>query len=160
VTIWKEVDGWTYEYFARDVAPEALPGFEDMVRLWRDKCGGRPVPAISDFDFTDFNGWHGHIVLSDVFYDPFDFRYRLFGVEVAERLQTDNTGKRYSELVVLGLEPVEDLVFYEMTSREMLLTRVSGELHWLQRKHVTASFVEFPLSDSGDRATHLLAAMI
>lgn len=160
MTFWKEVDGWTYEYFERDVAPEALPGFEDVVRLWRDKCGGRPVPAISDFDFADFHGWHGRILLSDLFYDPFDFRYRLFGVEIAERLRVDFTGRRYSRLVAEGLEPAEDLEFYEMTCREMLISRVSGELHWLERKHVTASFVEFPLSDGGGRATHLLGAMI
>ena len=33
MTIWKEFESWTYEYFDRDVDPAALPGFEDMVRL-------------------------------------------------------------------------------------------------------------------------------
>lgn len=160
MTIWNKIDGWTYESFERDVAPEMLPGFEDMIRLWRTKLGGRPVPARSDFDFADFAGWHGRIVLSEVHYEPFDLYYRLFGVEVVNRMQTDNTGKRYTELVAQGLEPAVDLEFYEMTSREMLIARVSGELRWLKRKHVTATFVEFPLSDTGDRATHLLSAMI
>ena len=54
MTIWNKIDGWTYECFERDVAPETLPGFEDMIRLWRGKRGGRPVPARSDFDFADF----------------------------------------------------------------------------------------------------------
>ena len=160
MTIWNKIDGWTYECFERDVAPETLPGFEDMIRLWRRKLGGRPVPAWSDFDFANFAGWHGRIMLSEVHYEPFDLHYRLFGVEVVNRMLTDNTGKRLTELVALGLEPTVDLEFYEMASREMLITRVSGELRWLKRKHVTASFIEFPLSDTGDRATHLLSAMI
>lgn len=160
MTIWNKVDGWTYECFERDVAPETLPGFEDMIRLWRGKRGGRPVPAWSDFDFADFAGWHGRILLSEVQYEPFDLYYRLFGVEMVNRLQTDNTGKRLTELVAQGLEPAVDLEFYEMASRKMLIARVSGELRWLKRKHVTASFLEFPLSDTGDRATHLLSAMI
>ncbi len=32
MTIWKEFEGWTYEYFDRDIEPAALPGYE-----------GRPV---------------------------------------------------------------------------------------------------------------------
>lgn len=160
VTIWKKINGWTYEWFERDVTPETMPGFEDMVRLWHGKRGGRPMPTWSDFDFADFAGWHGRIVLSEVHYEPFDLHYRLYGVEVVKRMQTDNTGKRYSELVAQGLEPAVDLEFYEMASREMLITRVSGDLRWLKRKHMTATFIEFPLSDTGDRPTHLLAAMI
>jgi hypothetical protein len=51
MTIWKEFEGWTYEYFDRDVEPSALPGFEDLVRLWQDRRGGRVVPSWSDLDF-------------------------------------------------------------------------------------------------------------
>jgi len=59
-----------------------------------------------------------------------------------------------------GEEPAEDMEFYEMTSRKMLITRDSGPLFKLQRPHVSATFVEFPLSDTGEMTTHILTAMI
>jgi hypothetical protein len=160
VALWKKYDGWTYEIFERDIGPEMLPGFEDLVRLWQEKRGDRRLPAWSDFDFFDFTGWHGRIAVSDVFYNPFDYRYRLFGEEVAARLRADYTGKLGSELLECGQEDAEDLEFYEMTSRKMLISRVSGRLDWLHRAHVSVTFVEFPLSDTGETTTHLVAAMI
>jgi len=93
VAIWKEHDSWKYEIFERDVEPKMLPGFEDLVRLWQKKRGDRPVPAWSDFDFHDFVGWHGRITASEVLYDPFDYRYRLFGEQIAEQFNADYTGK-------------------------------------------------------------------
>lgn len=160
MAVWKKSKDWKYEIFERDVEPEMLPGFEDLVRLWRARRDDRPVPAWSDFDFRDFAGWHGRIVVQEVFHDPFDMRYRLFGETVAERYRADFTGRLLSELVESGQEPAEDMVFYEMATREKLIARVSGELNWLHRPHVSSTFVEFPLSDNGETTTHLLAAMI
>lgn len=160
MAVWKEYNFWKYEIFERDIQPEILPGFEDLVRLWRKKRGDRPAPAWSDFDFHDFAGWHGRIVVADIFYDPFDFRYRLFGEKVAVRYNVDFTGKLFSELVDSGQEPAEDMEFYEMACRKMLIARVSGELHWLRRPQVSTTFVEFPMSDTGEITTHLVSAMI
>ena len=160
MAVWKEYDFWKYEAFERDIEPEMLPGFEELVRLWQNKRGDRPAPAWSDFDFYDFVGWHGRIAVSDVFYEPFDYRYRLFGVEIATRGGVDNTGKLGSELVICGDENAEDMEFYEMTSRKLQITRISGQLYWLSRPHVSATFVEFPLSDTGEMATHHLMAMV
>lgn len=160
MAVWKEYDRWKYEVFERDIEPEMLPGFEDLVRLWQKKRGDRPVPAWSDFDFLDFVGWHGRILVSDISYDPYDFRYRLFGKEVAERFGVDKTGKFSTELEDCNFDPIEDLEFYEMASRRMLITRLSGQPYWLSRPYVTTTFVEFPLSDTGEMATHYLGAMI
>lgn len=160
MTVWKKRENWLYEIFERDVDPDELPGFEDIVRLWQGKRGDRPAPVLVDFDFYDFAGWHGKIIITDVSYDPFDFRFRLFGVDVADRLGADYTGRLYSELVADGVNPIEDFEFYEMTSRKMLISRVSGNLNWADRRHISATFVEFPLSDNGEMATHLLTAMI
>ncbi len=56
MAIWRKFDGWTYENFDRDIEPEDLPGFDDLVRLWQSKRGDRTVPSWSDFDFYDFKG--------------------------------------------------------------------------------------------------------
>ncbi len=160
MTVWKKVDSWLYETFERDIDPEALSEFEDLVRLWQDKRGDRPVPAWADFDFHDFKGWHGRISLADVMYDPFNIRYRLVGLQMAERFGKDYTGKLYTEMVAEGMDPFDDFMFYEMTSRKMLISRLSGDLRWAGQKHVTVTFVEFPLSDDGKKGTHILTAML
>ncbi len=160
MTVWKKVDSWLYETFERDIDPEALSEFEDLVRLWQDKRGDRPVPAWADFDFHDFKGWHGRISLADVMYDPFDIRYRLVGLQMAERLGKDYTGKLYTEMVAEGMDPFDDFEFYEMTSRKMLISRLSGDLRWAGQKHVTVTFINFPLSDDGKKGTHILTAML
>ena len=158
--MWRVADNWRYEYFERDIGPETLPGFEDILKLWRGKCSGRAAPMLSDFSFYDFIGWHGRIMMADISYDPFDYRFRLVGVDVVARLGADYTGRRYSEVACDGINPIDDFEFYEMTARRMLISRVSGDLGWTGREHSSATFVDFPLSDDGRTTTHFLTAMI
>ena len=160
MTIWKEFDGWTYEYFDRDIDPAALPGFEDLVRLWRDKRGDRPAPAWSDFDFYDFKGWHGRISVYDIFYDPFDYLSRLSGTVVDGVYDQNLTGTKGSEQTEMKADDPATMEFYEMTCSGMLISRASGPLETKARRQVQATFVEFPLSDDGKRATHALEALI
>ncbi len=160
MTIWNKYEDWTYEYFDRDVEPETLPGFEDLVRLWQDKRGDRPAPAWSDFDFYDFKGWHGRISVFDIVYDPFDYIFRLSGSVVDGVYDQTMTGTKGSELAEMQVEDRASLEFYEMSCRQMLISRASGPLNFKGRQHVQVVFVEFPLSDDGLRSTHTLEALI
>ncbi len=159
MAIWKEFEGWTYEYFDRDIEPGALPGFEDLVRLWQDRRGSRVVPSWSDFDFYDFKGWHGRISVNDISYDPFDYIVRLSGTEVDGIFGRTMTGAKGSELAEMRVEDSTTMEFYEMACRQMLIARLSGPLNLKGRAHVQATFVEFPLSDDGLKATHALEAL-
>jgi hypothetical protein len=159
MAIWKQFEGWTYEYFDRDIEPVALPGFEDLVRLWQDRRGDRDVPSWSDFDFYDFKGWHGQISVYDISYDPFDYRCRLSGTEVDRVYGQTRTGATASELAEMKVEPRVTMEFYEMICRQMLISRTTGPLNIRGREHIRATFVEFPLSDDGLRATHALEAL-
>ncbi len=160
MAIWKEFEGWTYEHFDRDIEPAALPGFEDLVRLWLDKRGERAVPSWSDFDFYDFKGWHGRISVYDISYDPFDYTCRLSGTAVDGVFDRSMTGASASDLEEMRIEHPATMEFYEMTCRRMLISRVSGPLNFKGREHVDVTFVEFPLSDDGERSTHTLEALI
>lgn len=160
MAIWRELDGWIYEYFDRDIDPAALPGFEDLVRLWQNKRGDRAVPAWSDFDFYDFKGWHGRISVYDISYDPFDYVSRLSGTVVDGVYNQTLTGTKGSEQTEMRADDPATMEFYEMTCGEMLISRASGTLEIKGRVQVQATFVEFPLSDDGIRATHALEALI
>jgi hypothetical protein len=159
MAVWREFEGWIYEYFDRDIEPEALPGFEDLVRLWRERRGGRVVPSWSDFDFFDFKGWHGRIGVYEISYDPFDYACRLSGTEIDGIFERTMTGTKGSELAETRVEHPLTMEFYEMTCSRMLIARTSGGLNVIGREHVQATFVEFPLSDGGLRATHTLEAL-
>ena len=160
MAIWKEFEGWTYEYFDRDIAPAALPGFEDLVRLWQDRRGDRVVPSWSDFDFYDFKGWHGRLSVYDISYDPFEYTCRLSGTMVDGVLDRTLTGVTGSELAEMQVEHPDATEFYEMTCGRMLISRAAGPLKLKDRDPIQATFVELPLSDDGLRATHTLEALI
>ncbi len=160
MAIWKEFEGWTYEYFDRDVEPAALSGFEDLVRLWQDRRGDRVVPSWSDFDFYDSKGWHGRLSVYDISYDPFDYTCRLSGTMVDGVFDRTMTGVTGSELAELQVEHTATQEFYEMTCGRMLISRVAGPLNLKGREHIQATFVELPLSDDGLRASHTLEALI
>jgi hypothetical protein len=160
MAIWREFEGWTFEYFDRDIEPGALPGFEDFFRLWQDRRGGRVVPSWADFDFFDFKGWHSQIGVYQISYDPFDYVCRLSGTKVDEVYERTMTGTKGSELADTRLEYSATMEFYEMTCSEMLIARTAGGINEVGREHVQATFVEFPLSDDGRRATHTLEAIV
>ncbi len=160
MAIWKEFEGWTFEYFDRDIEPAALPGFEDLVRLWQDKRSDRVVPSWSDFDFYDFKGWHGRLGVYDISYDPFDYICQLSGTVVDGVFDRKMTGVTGSDLAKMEVEDIAHMEFNEMTCRQMLISRISGPLNYKGREHVEATFVEFPLSDDGLKATHTLEALL
>ena len=160
MAIWKEFEGWTYEYFDRDIEPAALPGFEDLVRLWQDKRGDRVAPSWSDFDFYDFKGWHGQLGLYEISYDPFGYTCRTSGTVVDGVFGRTMTGTKGSELAEMLVEQPIAMEFYQMTCRQMLISRTSGPLNFKGREHIQATFVEFPLSDDGLKTTHTLEALL
>ena len=159
MAIWKEFEGWTYEFFDRDIEPPALPGFEDLVRLWQDRRGDRAVPSWSDFDFYDFKGWHARLGLYEISYDPFDYTCRLSGTVIDGVFGRTLTGAKGSELAKMKVEDFASMEFYEMMARQMLIARTSGPLNFKGREHIQATFVDFPLSDDGLKATHTLEAL-
>ena len=160
MTTWREFDGWVYEYFDRDIEPEAFPGFEDLVSLWHDKRGERAAPAWSDFDFYDFKGWHGWIALYDVTWDPFNYVCRLSGTQIDELYGFNSTGfdsvkmnKAYAESTIRD-------EFDEMNCRNLTLSRITGPLNIAGKTFTQVIYFELPFSEDGERASGTLEAVV
>ena len=96
----------------------------------------------------------------DISYDPFDYVSRLSGTLVDGVYDQSMTGTKGSEVTDKMGDHPDTMEFYEMTCGGMLISRASGPLEIERRAHVQATFVEFPLSDDGIRATHALEAFI
>ena len=65
---------------------------------WQGKLSGRRMPSRKDLEPTEIPDLLANIVLVDVSHDPLDFKYRLIGTAIVERIAFDYTGKRFSEI--------------------------------------------------------------
>src|SRR5438445_5428741 len=74
------------------------PNLVRMYEYWRARRHGRDFPGRSDIDPLDFTFALGNIELIDVLRDPLQFRYRLFGVNIAMRDGYDLTGKTVDDI--------------------------------------------------------------
>lgn len=64
-----------------------------LYRYWDEKRQGRRFPARRDIDPLDFPYVLGQMMLIDVSYDPLQFRFRLYGTELVDRMGFDMTGR-------------------------------------------------------------------
>lgn len=159
MTLWNNIQGMTYRYFEPfEDGPEIEP-FLPLISVWRSKCKGRRIPAWSDFDFTDFAGWHSKLAIYDVTYDPFDYKVRLSGEQFNQILGRNMMGMNREELLALAVEETVADAFYEKTATEMLIAYTKG-INIVDRQHVDVVFLELPLSDNGLRATHTIETFI
>lgn len=65
---------------------------------WTSKVRNRTIPARRDLDPCEIFNLLPWLILTDVFDDPLDFRYRLIGTQIVAQARRDLTGKRFSEL--------------------------------------------------------------
>jgi len=84
----------------------------------------------------------------------------LFGTNVAELFEIDVTGKLASELTEDKFNSTHDIPFYKNIAENFHLSRTSGTLHWQGRAYRKATFIELPLSDNDERATHMISMLI
>ncbi len=156
MTVWRQFEGWTYEYFDADIDPATIPTFSSFVALWQSKRKGRRVPARDDFDFYDFKGWHGWVCIHEVRYDPFDYTVRLSGSSIdslyglsTQGFDRDEMNKIYSE------QTVRD-AFDEFACRNLLISYIEGPLNIKDRTFTSVRHLELPLSNGGDKADHTI----
>ena len=73
------------------------PRLVDLYRLWQAKCHDGRLPARSDFSLTDLQPLMGRIAILGVVDGGADFRFRLYGSDIARAYRGEMTGKLVSE---------------------------------------------------------------
>lgn len=159
MTLWDKIQGFEFHYFEPLEDSPILQPFSSLVSVWRSKFKDNRIPAWSDFDFTDFLGWHSRITIQDVSYDPFDYKIRLSGEEYNQVLGMNAQGVSMQQFKSIAIE--DDLAdeFYEKTCTEMLMAYTKG-INIIDRQHVNVEFLELPLTDNGLHATHTIEAVV
>ena len=160
MTLWKQQNGWTYEFFEPNVDPAGFPRFESLVEIWQSKRGGKRVPSKTDFDFFDFKGWHGWIALYDVTWEPFDYICRLSGTYIDELYGFNSTGFDSEMMNKSYAESIDRDEFDEMNCRNLTLSRITGPLNIVDRTFNRVIYFELPFSEDGKRASGTIEAVV
>jgi hypothetical protein len=109
-------------------APDQLPleGLRFLLKYWQDARGAAAMPPVSAIDPLALKPVLGNIIILDVLEGGADFRFRLFGTQVAEAARYDWTGSTVDEMrrILKGPGPAFYLAGYRavLRRREPLFT--------------------------------------
>ncbi len=137
------------------------PTSQRLIRLldyWHAKRGSRRFPSRADLDPLDFRYMLGDVALVDVIGDPPQFRFRLYGSHLVERLGTDLTGKTPGDHPDPVLVEFMDRTYRQVVaerrptmSRRRAIGRTNRAFHY--------EILRLPLSADGEHVNMLLIAL-
>jgi hypothetical protein len=78
-------------------APFRFPEQSELFQLWLSKRGTRAMPEKRDFTAPDLRPWLGDIHLIEVIDQGKDFRYLIFGTDIARYYDVEMTRRFVSE---------------------------------------------------------------
>src|SRR5688572_6123690 len=92
---------------------------------WRAQRAAGGIPPIDAADPSALSDALGYLMLLDVLDNGWDYRYRLYGTEIAKRAKRDYTGMRTSELQVVSPIPTFYIACYRavLVRPQPLMTR-------------------------------------
>lgn len=155
---WGTDQDWTFEYFEPDDAASVVEYARPFYDIWNERRGDKPAARWSDYDWDMLRPWWGSMVITDIERDPFDYRYRLFGGEVALLFETDMTGQRASEVSGdRNYVTNADVQFYAFLSARPLMAHTYGSLQWQGRQYIRCGFFEVPLAEDGETVDKILS---
>jgi hypothetical protein len=100
-------------FMAHDIQPPTFrwnpaPGslgeaaLEVLLRWWQSKRpAGGGLPRVDAVDPIELKDALGYLMILDVLDDGWDYRYRLYGTEIARNAKRDYTGQKTSDLNVI-----------------------------------------------------------
>jgi hypothetical protein len=117
------------------------------------------MPARADFDPVDVPQILPNITITDVFYDPLRFRYRLIGTAITELTGRDATGKWLDrELYGDNLDRMLWTFQSCVEGREPVAVRQQAQFP--NRDWVTVEVLLMPLGDRDDRVSQIISCLI
>jgi len=140
------------------VVPIQDPGLARLYAYWDEKRGSREFPARADIDPLDFAYMLGNINLIDVLHDPLRFRIRLYGSNLAARMNFDMTGRDLDD------HPCPE--FRARVARDWQQTVESRQIshkmidEWMDDRRVRYESLRLPLSTDGHVIDMLLVGVM
>ena len=109
-----------------DPGPDDIPllPHRELLALWRRLIDGNVPPHVGSLTPFVLAPFLGRLVLLDPVAAGEDFRYRLYGVIVADYAGFDLTGKLLSEVAEMSVWPMQVHHYYLATYRAVLRARL------------------------------------
>jgi hypothetical protein len=135
------------------------PKLQQLFDYWEAKRGARTMPSRADIDPLDLSFIIGNVILIDVIQgDPLQFRIRLHGTNLTERVGYELTGKMLDELPQVEFRELSRLSFTKVSSTgKPLQARRDRILDERPRRYET---IILPLSGDDARVDMLLCGLI
>jgi hypothetical protein len=131
------------------------PDIQTMVAYWRDKAGGRRMPARKDIDPSELIPFLSRIGLVDVVDDERRFVYRLVGTADVAMRGYDPTGKSVAE-GFFGPNVEEALAYYDYVARYAEPYCYRGPYRAPDGALENEDVIFLPLSEDGDTVNMIL----
>lgn len=151
-------------FFDVDTPASEFGTFETFVALWHSKRHGRTVPSWQEFEFEDFQGWHGWVCVFEIVEDDeFDLFARLWGTNIVRLLGFEMTGKfMRRQKHDTGEEGAgydqDDMDFWQTLKRDCVIGVTDGRLSAGTGRYVRYKDIFLPLSTDGETVDVLLSA--
>jgi hypothetical protein len=152
------------ERVGSEIDPVTLeqPTLAFLHAYWKSKCAGRAMASRADIRASEIKEHLGWVILLDVLPEMKDFRYRLIGTLVTQYWLTDSTGRTVSEAFEESGPVVQKAVLsvFRKCARDKCIVRSHGDAGWLPGGFERFDSIYMPLSDDGERVTHILHAFV
>lgn len=157
-------DGWDFRYFSIDTPSDEMGEAGPIKRIWDDKRGDAAIPSWQDFQFEDFQGYHGWVAVEDILsVEPYDAEFRLWGTQLTEIFKLDLTGKRTSEFEGIVYDKSDFEVWSEVHALRCILVS-DGTMDWIEQFHYLHNKrftdVTLPLSDDGETINRFMTVTL
>lgn len=140
-------------------ALDAGTPFNDIIRLWLNRCKGGCIPDWADFEFSDFFGWHADMAVSVFPDDEPDPEMRIIGEEVKIASCCKLKGARFSQMLP-ALYESELSDHFTRIRRERLIGWTVSRLVAGSSAMITKQVLELPVRRGGDEVGGLIHVMI
>jgi hypothetical protein len=144
-----------WNHFCDPTLAFTLPRYGQLVSIWRDKAGGRPMPRRSELGARDLKDFLRDIVLFQrESVNPSRYTWRLIGTGVTDILG-HHTGKTFEESVpqqhIARWTEVCDLILESAQP-----WRLRGRVHLQGREYLDAENLYLPLANDKDMPTFVM----
>lgn len=116
---------------------------------WQSKRRDEYLPRRKDIDPIEIPRLMSSIAIVDILRDPFDFRYRLVGTLLVDRMGGERTGKRMREIFTPeAIDATARLI--EMMTAKKVAVACRGSMPWLNKDYRLFQAIILPLVNEAD----------
>jgi hypothetical protein len=135
------------------------PSLQRLYDYWLEKRGDRLMPSRAEIDPLDMRFVIGNLIMIDVIEgQPPQFRIRLHGTHLSERVRFDLTGKMLDEMPQAEFRELTRQSFTKVvTTKQPLHARRDRVLDNRRRSYET---IILPLSSDGERVDRILCGLL